>query len=117
MRGLTGPTVWSEFTPLAVQHGAYNLGQGFPDWPAPDFCKAAVVKAVQEDYNQYARGPGHPALVQVRRALNVQCARCRHVHNACLCFALLVGSCTTHMKGRACQVAGQLSANNLHAPL
>ncbi|KAG5185630.1 pyridoxal phosphate-dependent transferase [Tribonema minus] len=65
MRGLMDPTVWAEFTPLAVQHGAFNLGQGFPDWPCPDFCKQAVAKAVQENFNQYARSAGHPALVQV----------------------------------------------------
>jgi hypothetical protein len=25
-------TVWTEFTPLARQYNAINLGQGFPDW-------------------------------------------------------------------------------------
>ena len=32
LAGLLQPTVWQEFTPLAVEHGAVNLGQGFPDW-------------------------------------------------------------------------------------
>ena len=32
LKGLLQPTVWQEFTPLAVEHGAVNLGQGFPDW-------------------------------------------------------------------------------------
>eukprot|EP00640_Fibrocapsa_japonica_P007685 CAMPEP_0113944048 /NCGR_PEP_ID=MMETSP1339-20121228/30607_1 /TAXON_ID=94617 /ORGANISM="Fibrocapsa japonica" /LENGTH=152 /DNA_ID=CAMNT_0000949109 /DNA_START=153 /DNA_END=608 /DNA_ORIENTATION=+ /assembly_acc=CAM_ASM_000762 len=66
-RRLTGfdvPTVWHEFTPLAVKHGACNLGQGFPDWPCPQFAKDALKKAVQQDFNQYARSAGHPALVE-----------------------------------------------------
>ena len=37
-----GATVFAEFTALANQHQAVNLGQGFPDFPAPDFIKAAA---------------------------------------------------------------------------
>jgi hypothetical protein len=33
--------VWGIFTPLAVQHKAVNLGQGFPNIPAPDFVKVS----------------------------------------------------------------------------
>jgi kynurenine--oxoglutarate transaminase/cysteine-S-conjugate beta-lyase/glutamine--phenylpyruvate transaminase len=37
------PTVWHEFTPLAMQYNAIALGQGFPGWSPPDFiCKAAA---------------------------------------------------------------------------
>jgi hypothetical protein len=31
--------VWAIFTPLAVQHNSVNLGQGFPNIPAPEFVK------------------------------------------------------------------------------
>lgn len=31
--------VWGIFTPLALQHKAVNLGQGFPNIPAPNFVK------------------------------------------------------------------------------
>lgn len=31
------PTVWSVFTPLAVQTKSINLGQGFPNWQPPEF--------------------------------------------------------------------------------
>lgn len=55
-------TVWQEFTPLARETGAVNLGQGFPDWPSPDFVKDAIVRAVREDHNQYARSAGQPDL-------------------------------------------------------
>ena len=62
--GFDGPTVWHEFTPLAKEHGAVNLGQGFPDWESPAFLKEAGKRAIDEDHNQYTRSAGHPALVQ-----------------------------------------------------
>jgi len=41
-------------TRLAIQHGAVNLAQGFPDFAAPEEVKEAAVRAVQADINQYA---------------------------------------------------------------
>jgi aminotransferase len=38
----------------AMQHGAVNLAQGFPDFPAPEFVKDAAVDAIHADINQYA---------------------------------------------------------------
>eukprot|EP00053_Salpingoeca_punica_P011766 m.104814 g.104814 ORF g.104814 m.104814 type:complete len:466 (-) comp15769_c0_seq2:155-1552(-) len=64
LKGFEAPTVWHEFTPLAQQHGAVNLGQGFPDWPCPPFMKETLKKAVDADHNQYARSGGHMRLVQ-----------------------------------------------------
>lgn len=58
-----GTTVFAEFTALAIQHNAVNLGQGFPNFAAPDFIKEAVQQAVANDLNQYARSAGHPHLV------------------------------------------------------
>jgi aspartate/methionine/tyrosine aminotransferase len=58
-----GTTVFAEFTALAIQHNAVNLGQGFPNFAAPDFIKAAAQQAVGTDLNQYARSAGHPRLV------------------------------------------------------
>ena len=40
-------------TRLAVQHGAVNLAQGFPDFPAPDIVKQAAHEAIDADHNQY----------------------------------------------------------------
>jgi kynurenine--oxoglutarate transaminase/cysteine-S-conjugate beta-lyase/glutamine--phenylpyruvate transaminase len=59
-----GTTVFAEFTALAIQHNAVNLGQGFPNFAAPDFIKDAARQAVAADLNQYARSAGHPRLVQ-----------------------------------------------------
>ena len=59
------PTVWHEFTPLANECQAVNLGQGFPGWSAPDFVKQALHQATNANHNQYARSAGHMRLVQV----------------------------------------------------
>ena len=47
-------SVIREMTRLAMQHRAINLAQGFPDFPAPAEIKAAAVRAIEEDVNQYA---------------------------------------------------------------
>ncbi|MEM9776981.1 MAG: methionine aminotransferase [Chloroflexota bacterium] len=59
-----GTTIFSEITALAQHHNAINLGQGFPDFPAPDFIKNAAINAIQTDLNQYAPLPGRPKLRQ-----------------------------------------------------
>ncbi len=47
-------SVIREMTRLANQHGAINLAQGFPDFPAPDGLKQAASDAIHRDVNQYA---------------------------------------------------------------
>ncbi|RMG59918.1 MAG: aminotransferase class I/II-fold pyridoxal phosphate-dependent enzyme, partial [Gammaproteobacteria bacterium] len=59
-------TIFARMTALAVEHGAVNLGQGFPDFAAPDFVKQAAVEAIAADRNQYAPGNG---LVELRCAV------------------------------------------------
>lgn len=41
-------------TRLALEHGALNLAQGFPDFPAPAEVKEAAVRAIRADVNQYS---------------------------------------------------------------
>jgi aminotransferase len=41
-------------TRLASEHGAINLAQGFPNFPAPDVLKEAASRAIRDDVNQYA---------------------------------------------------------------
>ena len=41
-------------TRLANEHGAINLAQGFPNFPAPALLKEAAVAAIRADLNQYA---------------------------------------------------------------
>lgn len=38
----------------ALKHGAVNLAQGMPDFPAPAELKAAACRAIEADINQYA---------------------------------------------------------------
>uniref|UniRef100_H2YKA2 cysteine-S-conjugate beta-lyase n=1 Tax=Ciona savignyi TaxID=51511 RepID=H2YKA2_CIOSA len=51
--------VWIEFTTLAAEHKAVNLGQGFPDFSPPTYLKEILSKLVvngDEMMNQYTRG-------------------------------------------------------------
>ncbi|HVT08092.1 MAG TPA: methionine aminotransferase [Polyangia bacterium] len=57
-----GTSIFSEMSALAVERGAVNLGQGFPDFPAPAFVKEAAARHLREDRNQYAASPGLPRL-------------------------------------------------------
>jgi aminotransferase len=57
-------SVIREMTRLALRHGAVNLSQGFPDFPAPDAIKAAACEAIRADINQYSVTWGAPALRQ-----------------------------------------------------
>ena len=47
-------SVIREMTRLANAHGAVNLSQGFPDFPAPEAVKQEAARAVMADVNQYA---------------------------------------------------------------
>src|SRR3712207_3743861 len=47
-------SVIREMTREAMKHGAVNLSQGFPDFPAPAEVKEAAARAIAADVNQYA---------------------------------------------------------------
>src|SRR6202790_1979564 len=47
-------SVIREMTGLAVEAGAINLAQGFPDFSAPEEIKRAAQQAIADDFNQYA---------------------------------------------------------------
>uniref|UniRef100_A0A8C3A2L9 Kynurenine aminotransferase 1 n=1 Tax=Cyclopterus lumpus TaxID=8103 RepID=A0A8C3A2L9_CYCLU len=59
--------VWVEFTQLAADYKAVNLGQGFPDFSPPKFVQDAFCKAVSGGYqmHQYTQPFGHPPLVHI----------------------------------------------------
>ncbi len=59
-----GTSIFTEMSRLAVEHQAVNLGQGFPDFPGPDFVKDAAKAAIDADRNQYAPSHGVPELRQ-----------------------------------------------------
>jgi methionine aminotransferase len=67
-----GTTIFSVMSALAQQHGAINLGQGFPDYPIDPALIDLVTAAMREGHNQYPPMPGVPAL---REAIAAKVAR------------------------------------------
>lgn len=55
-------TIFTVMSGLAVEHGAINLGQGFPDSQGPDDVRARAAEAVLHGDNQYPPMLGLPAL-------------------------------------------------------
>jgi len=47
-------SVIREMTREAMKYGAVNLGQGFPDFAAPEDIKRKAMEAIAADHNQYA---------------------------------------------------------------
>ena len=47
---------------LAAEHGAVNLGQGFPDFSMNEVLTGLVNKAMKDGHNQYVHMNGLPAL-------------------------------------------------------
>lgn len=65
-------SVIREMTRLAQVHGAVNLAQGFPDFPAPADIKQAAIEAITADINQY---PITWGLKPLREAIAAKYAR------------------------------------------
>ncbi len=64
--GGLGVTIFEEMTTLAMQTGAINLGQGFPDEDGPAEIMAAAQAAIAAGANQYAPGKG---ILELREAV------------------------------------------------
>src|SRR5580704_7168080 len=64
--GALGTTIFTVMSALATEHGAINLGQGFPDEDGPLAIREAAAKALREGPNQY---PPMQGLIQLRRAI------------------------------------------------
>jgi methionine aminotransferase len=59
-----GTTIFTVMSALAAEHGAVNLGQGFPDFHCDPALVDAVTRAMQAGHNQYPPMAGVPALRQ-----------------------------------------------------
>ncbi|WLI90969.1 pyridoxal phosphate-dependent aminotransferase [Massilia sp. R2A-15] len=57
-----GTTVFTRMSALAIEHGAVNLGQGFPDFPCDPALPDMVSDAMRAGHNQYPMMAGVPAL-------------------------------------------------------
>ncbi|WP_295640888.1 pyridoxal phosphate-dependent aminotransferase [uncultured Methylibium sp.] len=61
-----GTTIFSVMSALAQEHGAVNLGQGFPDFDCDPRLVDAVAQAMRAGHNQY---PPMPGVVALREAV------------------------------------------------
>jgi len=68
-----GTTIFTVMSQLAAEHGAVNLGQGFPDFPVPPRLVDELDAAMRAGHNQYAPMTGVPAL---RQAIAGKALRC-----------------------------------------
>ncbi|MBU4611179.1 aminotransferase class I/II-fold pyridoxal phosphate-dependent enzyme [Achromobacter sp. GG226] len=59
-----GTTIFTQMSQLALEHGAVNLGQGFPDFLPDAELMQRVAEAMAQGHNQYAPMAGVPALRQ-----------------------------------------------------
>jgi aspartate/methionine/tyrosine aminotransferase len=66
----TGTTIFTLMSALAAQHGAINLGQGFPDTEGPADIVQAAADALLDHRNQYPPLTGLPELRQAVAAAN-----------------------------------------------
>ncbi len=75
LKAALAPNIFAQFTALANQHKAANLGQGFPSFGSPSFLRKAVEDAMDGDVfaetgapkglgNQYTKPGGEPNLAQ-----------------------------------------------------
>ena len=72
-----GTTIFTTMSALATEHGALNLSQGFPDFPASRELIGLVNKYMWEDKNQYAPLAGVPEL---RTAISKKVERLYGLH-------------------------------------
>lgn len=68
-----GTTIFTVMSQLAAKHGAVNLGQGFPDFAAPQRLVDALTNAMVAGHNQY---PPMAGVVVLREAIAGKAQRC-----------------------------------------
>lgn len=66
----TGTTIFTVMSALALEHGAINLGQGFPDYDGPSDVIHAAAAALLDGRNQYPPMTGLPELRSAVAAAN-----------------------------------------------
>jgi len=68
-----GTTIFTVMSQLAAEHGAVNLGQGFPDFPVPQRLVDELDAAMRAGHNQYAAMTG---VAPLRQAIAEKVLRC-----------------------------------------
>lgn len=74
-----GTTIFTVISALAQEHGAVNLGQGFPDFDCDPALQQCFAEALAAGHNQYAPMAGVAAL---RNAIATKVARYGHRYDA-----------------------------------
>ena len=64
-----GTTIFTVMSRRAVEEGALNIGQGFPDYPIDPRLAAALVEVIGEGHNQYAPMEG---VVELRERISAK---------------------------------------------
>jgi len=59
---LVGTSIFTVMSRMALEHGAINLSQGFPDFPVSEELIELIYKNMKAGHNQYAPMPGATAL-------------------------------------------------------
>ena len=68
----SGTTIFSVMSALAQEHGAVNLGQGFPDYAIDPALVGLVTAAMKAGHNQY---PPMPGVMALREAIAAKAGR------------------------------------------
>ena len=68
-----GTTIFTVMSQLAGEHGAINLGQGFPDFPVPARLVDELDRAMRAGHNQYPPMTGVAALRQAIADKSLRC--------------------------------------------
>jgi methionine aminotransferase len=68
-----GTTIFTVMSQLAAEHGAVNLGQGFPDFPVPGRLVDELDAAMRAGHNQYSPMTG---IAPLRQAIAGKTERC-----------------------------------------
>ncbi len=68
-----GTTIFTVMSQLAAEHGAVNLGQGFPDFAVPTRLVEELDRAVRAGHNQY---PPMTGVATLRQAIAEKALRC-----------------------------------------
>src|SRR4051794_8881816 len=66
-------SIFSSMSAMAREHGAIDLGQGFPDFDPPPLMVEAAAAAMRDGLNQYAPSAGLPALREAAARHDLRC--------------------------------------------
>ena len=68
-----GTTIFTVMSRRALEEGALNIGQGFPDYPIDPRLAESLLEAVADGHNQYAPMEGVTELrMQIARKLKLE---------------------------------------------